>query len=104
MDKYEYLTGEDLGYKPGVAEKVNIEYSPLGEAWNNKAKSKTVKRNKIVDTNELDKNLFYISQHSFVKFKDISDLNIRSEFSLDSMHKELKDFHKKFARLKELIP
>ena len=32
LDKYEYLTGEDLGYKPGVAEKVNIEYSPLGEA------------------------------------------------------------------------
>ena len=32
LDKYEYLTGEDLGYKPGVAEKVKFEYSPLGEA------------------------------------------------------------------------
>ena len=24
IDKYEYLTGEDLGYKPGVAEKVEF--------------------------------------------------------------------------------
>ena len=41
LDKYEYLTGEDLGYKPGEAEKVKFEYSPLGEALNNKVKSKT---------------------------------------------------------------
>ena len=32
MDKYEYLTGEYLGYKPGVVEKVEFEYSPLGGA------------------------------------------------------------------------
>ena len=37
LDKYEYLTGEDLGYKPGVVEKVKFEYSPLGEALSNKA-------------------------------------------------------------------
>ena len=24
IDKYEYLTGEDLGYKPGVVEKVEF--------------------------------------------------------------------------------
>ena len=24
LDKYEYLTGEDLGYKPEVVEKVNL--------------------------------------------------------------------------------
>ena len=24
LDKYEYLTGEDLGYKPGVVERANI--------------------------------------------------------------------------------
>ena len=32
LDKYEYLTGEDLGYRPGVVEKVKFKYSPLGEA------------------------------------------------------------------------
>ena len=29
LKKYEHLTGEDLGYKPGVVEKYKFEYSPL---------------------------------------------------------------------------
>ena len=29
LDKYEYLTGEDLGYKPDVVKKAKFEYSPL---------------------------------------------------------------------------
>ena len=44
LDRYEYLTVEDLGYKPGVAEKVKIGYYPLGESLNNKVKSKTDKK------------------------------------------------------------
>ena len=40
LDKYEYLTGEDLGYKPGVLEKAKFDYSPLGEAL-----SKELKKN-----------------------------------------------------------
>ena len=31
LDKYEYLTVEDLGYKPGVVQKEKFEYSPLGQ-------------------------------------------------------------------------
>ena len=34
MDKYEYLTGEDLGYKTGVIEQAKFEYSPLGKVFN----------------------------------------------------------------------
>ena len=30
LDKYEYLTGEDLGHKPDVVQKAKFEYSPLG--------------------------------------------------------------------------
>ena len=30
LEKYEYLTGEDLGNKPSVFEKTKFEYSPLG--------------------------------------------------------------------------
>ena len=29
LEKYEYLTGEDLGYELGVVEKAKFEYSPL---------------------------------------------------------------------------
>ena len=34
MDKYEYLTGEDLNYKPDTAEQAKFDYSPLGEFFN----------------------------------------------------------------------
>ena len=31
LEKYEYLTGEDLGYKPGLFEQAKFEYSPLSK-------------------------------------------------------------------------
>ena len=34
LDKYEYLTGEDLGYRPDPVQKAKFEYSPLGEVFN----------------------------------------------------------------------
>ena len=34
LDKYEYLTGEDLGYRPDVVQKAKFEYSPLGQVFN----------------------------------------------------------------------
>ena len=34
LDKYEYLTGEDLDYKLSTVEKAKFEYSPLGRVFN----------------------------------------------------------------------
>ena len=34
LDKYEYLTGEDSGYKPNVFEKAKFEHPPLGMTLN----------------------------------------------------------------------
>ena len=34
LDKYEYLTGEDLGLKPSTIEQAKFEYSPLGKIFN----------------------------------------------------------------------
>ena len=39
LDKYEYLTGEDLGYKPDVVQKAKFEYSPLGQVFNKRLKT-----------------------------------------------------------------
>ena len=39
LDKYEYLTGEDLGYKPNVFGKAKFVYSPLGMILTNNTKS-----------------------------------------------------------------
>ena len=34
LDKYEYLTSEDLGLKPSTVEQTRLEYSPLGKIFN----------------------------------------------------------------------
>ena len=34
LDKYKYLTGEDLGLKPSSIEQSKFEYSPLGKIFN----------------------------------------------------------------------
>ena len=33
LRKYEYLTGEDLGYKPSMVEQVRFDYSPLANVF-----------------------------------------------------------------------
>ena len=34
LKKYEYLTGEDLGYRPSVVEQAKFDYSPQGNIFN----------------------------------------------------------------------
>ena len=34
LDKYEYLTGEDLGLRPSTVEQAKFEYSPLSKIFN----------------------------------------------------------------------
>ena len=58
MEKYEYLTDEDLGYNAGVVEKAKFEYSPLGKVFNKGLDEKDKKEGllkrlkKIEDKNE----------------------------------------------------
>ena len=96
LEKYEYLTGEDLGHRPSVLEKTKFEYSPLGAVLADNVKKKT-NTNKVNIKKKQDKNLIYNSQHSFTKFKDIDEFK---ELSLDSMYKKLNDFFKKINRFK----
>ena len=34
LDKYEYLTGEDLDLEPSTVKQARFEYSPLGKFFN----------------------------------------------------------------------
>ena len=87
LEKYEYLTGEDLGHKPNVFHKAKFEYSLLAIVLTNNTKSKT---NKNIEYNKNKQAQYsvYNSQQRFVKFKDIDEFN---ELSLDSMYKKLND-------------
>ena len=100
LDKYEYLTGEDLGYKSSVFEKAKSEYSSLGMALPNNTKNKT-NTNRVDSKKKQNKYLVYNSQHSFTKFTDIDKFK---ELSLDSMYKKLNDFKKRFNSLKTVNP
>ena len=100
LEKYEYLTGEDLGHRPSVLEKTKFEYSPLGAVLFDNVKKKT-NTNKVNIKKKQDKHLIYNPQHSFTKFKDINEFK---ELSLDSMHKKLNDFKNIFNKLKTLNP
>ena len=87
LEKYEYLTGKDLGLKTSVFEKVKFEYSSLGMTLINNTKNKTNK-NKACNKNKENKYLVYNPQYSFTKFKDIDGFEY---LSLDSMFKRLND-------------
>ena len=73
LDKCEYLTAEDSGYKPGVVQRAKFDYSPFGEVLNGKVKKEkqSNKTDKIVKKDKQNKNLAYNQQHSFAKCKDI---------------------------------
>ena len=87
MDKYEYLTAEDLDYKPSTVEQAKFDYSLLGMVLTNNTKRK-INENKVDNQKKENKNLIYNSQHSFVKFEDIGEFK---ELSLDAMHKKLNE-------------
>ena len=100
MEKYEYLTGEDLGQRSSMLEKAKFVYSPLGALLDHNVKKKA-NANKVHIKKKQDKNLIYNSQHSFAKFKDIDEFQ---ELSLDSMYKKLNDLKKKLAKFKAVNP
>ena len=117
LDKYEYLTGEDLGLKPSTVEHAKFEYSPLGKIFN-KDRSKEDKKEGILKrlenikdkndellntfsttnktpknkTNNQRKKIIYNAEHSFAKLKIIDDIK---KMSLDSMFNLMRQHHKK---------
>ena len=70
LDKYEYLTGEDLEYKPEAVEQVKFEYSPFDKVFNKVLK----KDDKVNNDNKYENDLRYDSVHNFNKYS-VSNLN-----------------------------
>ena len=57
LRKYEYFTGEDLGYKPSVVEQAKFDYSPLGKIFNGKLKEEEKKEGLLKSVKNIgDKN------------------------------------------------
>ena len=92
LDNYKYLTGKDLGYKPGVFERVKFDYSPSGEALN-KGLKKDDKVNKVV---KYENDLTNHSVHNFSKY---SVSNFNKIPSIESKFDALDNFYKDFKKL-----
>ena len=82
LEKYEYLTYEDLGYKPDLIQRAKFEYSPIGEAFN-KVFKKDGKNKKVI---KYDNDLVYNSVHNF-NIYSVSSFNEIS--SIDKSYKDL---------------
>ena len=49
VDKYEYLTGEDLDYKPSTAEQAKFDYSLLSKFFNKRLKEEDKRKGFLRD-------------------------------------------------------
>ena len=95
MEKYEYLTGEDLGYKPDVIQRAKSEYSTLGEAFN-KVFKKDDKNNKVIKHSN---DLVYSSVHNFNEYSVSSFSEISS---IDSKFDTINKFYKDLLKLNDV--
>ena len=101
MDKYDYLTGEDLGLKPSTAEQAKFEYSPLGKVFNKgldkdeDKKEGLLKRLKTIEgKNEELLNAFSTTNKVNKTPKNESDYNYDSKYAFYEFYRNFKHFLK----------
>ena len=98
LDKYELLTGEDLGLKPSTVEQAKFEYSPLRKVFD-KGLSEEDKKEGIL------KGLKNIKDRNEELINTLSATNkALKKLPLDSMFNLIKEHHKKLNSLNNLKP
>ena len=80
LDKYEYLTGEDLSLKPNTIEQARFEYSPLGEIFN-----------KVLDKDDKKEGLF----------KRLENITNKNEEQLQAIKAQGEEQFKKLKNIEE---
>ena len=86
LRKYEYLNGEDLGYKPSVIQQAKFEYSPLGMLY-----SKALKNDEVKSVARSKSDFNYDSNHAFQTF--YKEYDECEKMSLDSKYSKMKKFN-----------
>ena len=98
LDKYEYLTDEDLGLKPSTIEQAKFEYSPLGKIFNkgldkDDKKEGLFKRLKnIEDKNEEQLKLLSNTNKTSSYIKNESDYNYDNNFDFYKFCRDFQNF------------
>ena len=95
LEKYECLTGEDLGHRPILLEKTKFEYSPLGMSL-----SKSFKKDNVKNNANKESNFNHDGNYKFYKFyKEYDEFE---EMSLDYKYNRIKEFNKLLIKFKTL--
>ena len=83
LRKYDYLTGEDLGYRPSVLEQTKFDYSPLGKVFNKGLDDKDDKKEGLLKRlKNIEKNQNVNNDDKNKKTNDESELSsLKSESS-----------------------
>ena len=107
LDKYEYLTGEDLGLKPSTVEQAKFEYSPLGKIFNkgldkDDQKEGLFKRLKnIEDKNEEQLKLLSNTNKTSSYIKNESDYNYDNNFAFYKFYRDFQNFKNRSLESKD---
>ena len=75
LDKYELLTGEELGLKPSTIEPAKFEYSPLGKIFNKGLNEDDKKRNfkKIKNNEDKNEKPLEVKNNANENIKEVTD-------------------------------
>ena len=105
LDKYEYLTGEDIGLKPSTVEQARFEYSPLGKVFKrglddkDDKKEGLLKRQKnLVDKNQKLSNAVSKAIKAGKNLRNVSDSYYNFKYNFCKFYKDFGKF-KKMASL-----
>ena len=93
LEKFEYLTGENLGRRPSVLKKTKFEYSLLGMSL-----SKSFKKDNVKNIANSESNFNHDSNYSLYKFYKRYDEF--EEMSLDSKYNRIREFKKLLKNLR----
>ena len=98
LDKYEYLTGKDLGLTPSTVEQAKFEYSPLRKIFN-KRLSEDHKKEGIFkslkhfeDKNEEQLKLLSNANKTSSYIKNRSDYNYDNNFAFSKFYRDFPNF------------
>ena len=100
MDKYEYLTHEDLDLKPSTIEQAKFEYSSLGKVFTKgldkedkkEGLFKRLENNK--DKNEELLNAFSATNKVSIAPKNESNYNYDFKYTFREVYRDFKNFQK----------
>ena len=99
-DKYEYLTGEDLGLKSSTVEQAKFNYSPLGEIFN-KGLDKGDKKEGLKNIEDKNKKQLKAVEYYGKKQLNTNSKSLKSISYFSQLSRKAKELFEKIKKRKK---